>query len=122
MLSPLARGGGYFNRVRYTHSSTLRTLQRIFEVGPLLGDASNARDLEDLFAPLAITELLRLTNGGFRLTVSGVIPGRTNLVQASTNLTAWTSISTNITSTNTFVVVDAQASFGRRYYRVLQRP
>lgn len=54
VLSPLAKGGGYFNSVHYTHSSTLRTLQKIFGVGPLLGDAANATDLSDLFVTDAI--------------------------------------------------------------------
>jgi hypothetical protein len=41
---------GYANALPYTHSSTLRSLQEIFGVGPLLGDAVNATDLGDLFA------------------------------------------------------------------------
>jgi hypothetical protein len=49
VLSPVAKGGGYANTVRYTHSSTLRTLQEIFGVTPLLGDAAQATDLGDLF-------------------------------------------------------------------------
>ena len=49
VLSPLARGGGYANSIHYTHSSTLRTMEEIFNVGPLLGDAANATDLSDLF-------------------------------------------------------------------------
>ena len=50
VLSPFAKGGGYSNAVPYTHSSLLRTVQHIFGVGPLLGDAANAEDLGDLFA------------------------------------------------------------------------
>jgi phosphatidylinositol-3-phosphatase len=50
VLSPNAKGGGYSNTVHYTHSSTLRTVQEIFGVGPLLGDAVNATALSDLFA------------------------------------------------------------------------
>ncbi len=50
VLSPLAKGGGYSNSVHYTHSSTLLTMEEIFNVGPLLGDAANATDLSDLFA------------------------------------------------------------------------
>jgi phosphatidylinositol-3-phosphatase len=42
VLSPLARGGGYSNTNYYTHSSLLRTLQEIFNVTPLLGDAVKA--------------------------------------------------------------------------------
>ncbi len=48
VLSPGAKPG-YSNTIPYTHSSTLRTLQEIFGVEPLLGDAANATDLSDLF-------------------------------------------------------------------------
>jgi hypothetical protein len=49
VLSNNAKGGGYSNTIQYTHSSTLRTLEEIFGVTPLLGDAANANDLSDLF-------------------------------------------------------------------------
>ena len=49
VLSPDAKGGGYSNTLHYTHSSTLRTLEEIFGVTPLLGDAAHATDLSDLF-------------------------------------------------------------------------
>ena len=49
VLSPEAKGGGYSNTIHYTHSSLLRTLQEIFGVTPLLGDATQATDLSDLF-------------------------------------------------------------------------
>jgi len=49
VLSPRAKGGGYANSIHYTHSSTLRTIQEIFGVTPLLGDAAAATDLSDLF-------------------------------------------------------------------------
>jgi phospholipase C len=51
-LSPFARAG-YSNAIRYTHSSTLRTLQEIFGLTNLLGDAANATDLSDLFVSSA---------------------------------------------------------------------
>ncbi|MEY2537204.1 MAG: alpha-D-xyloside xylohydrolase [Verrucomicrobiota bacterium] len=54
VLSPLARGGGYHNAIRYTHSATLRTLQRIFGRTPLLGGAATAPDLSSLFVNGAI--------------------------------------------------------------------
>ena len=50
VLSPTAKGAGYSNRIHYTHSSTLRTVEEIFGVSPLLNDAANATDLSDLFA------------------------------------------------------------------------
>lgn len=60
IISPLAHanvnGLPYANSVDYTHSSDLRTMQEIFHVGPYLGDAANANDLSDLFAPGAIPQ------------------------------------------------------------------
>ncbi|HEV7950473.1 MAG TPA: alkaline phosphatase family protein, partial [Glaciihabitans sp.] len=52
VLSPNVKGGGYSNSIHYTHSSTLRTVQEIFGVTPLLGDAANATGLDDLFQTL----------------------------------------------------------------------
>jgi hypothetical protein len=49
VLSSAAKGHGYHNAIHYTHSSTLRTLEEIYGVSPLLGDAQNATDLSDLF-------------------------------------------------------------------------
>lgn len=49
VLSPYAKGRGYSNALHYTHSSTLRTIEELFGVTPLLGDAANATDLSDLF-------------------------------------------------------------------------
>jgi hypothetical protein len=49
VLSPFAKGHGYQNSIHYTHGSTLRTMQEIFGVTPLLGDAANEMDLSDLF-------------------------------------------------------------------------
>ncbi len=49
VMSPLAKPGGYSNSIAYTHSSTLRSVQEIFGVTPLLGDAAKATDLSDLF-------------------------------------------------------------------------
>jgi hypothetical protein len=43
---------GYSNTVHYTHSSLLRTVQKIFALSPYLGDAVNATDLSDLFTQL----------------------------------------------------------------------
>jgi phosphatidylinositol-3-phosphatase len=49
VVSPLAKVN-YANSIHYTHSSTLRTMQEIFGVRPLLRDAAKATDLSDLFA------------------------------------------------------------------------
>ncbi len=50
VLSPFAKGNGYSNSIHYTHGSTLRTMEEIFGVTPLLGDAANETDLSDLFS------------------------------------------------------------------------
>jgi len=50
VLSPFAKGNGYQNSIHYTHGSTLRTIEEIFGVTPLLGDAANQTDLRDLFS------------------------------------------------------------------------
>ncbi len=49
VLSPDAKGHGYSDTIHYTHSSTLRTVEEIFGVSPLLGAAAQATDLSDLF-------------------------------------------------------------------------
>jgi len=54
LLSPFAKGGGrtaYSNSIHYDHSSTLKTLQEIFQVEPLLGAAADPQtnDLSDFF-------------------------------------------------------------------------
>jgi len=56
ILSPFAKGGGekaFSNSIRYDHSSTLKTLQEIFHVEPLLGAAADpeTKDLGDFFKP-----------------------------------------------------------------------
>ena len=53
VISPLAKGDGYASSTHYTHSSDLKTMQEIFQVGPLLGDAGTAgtNDLADMFLP-----------------------------------------------------------------------
>jgi len=57
LAHPNEGGLPYASAIDYTHSSDLRTMQEIFHVkadsktSPYLGDAVNANDLSDLFAP-----------------------------------------------------------------------
>jgi phosphatidylinositol-3-phosphatase len=46
----------YASSLNLSHSSDLRTMQELFHVAPFLGDAANALDLSDLFAPDAIPQ------------------------------------------------------------------
>lgn len=122
VLSPLARGGGYFNNIHYDHSSTLRTFQEIFNVTPLLGAAAGANDLSDLFGGLRVLSFGGFSNG-VQLAASGLIPGKTNILQGSSNVVNWSSLSTNVALTNSFLFTDPGASnFTARFYRLLQLP
>src|SRR5262249_17316849 len=51
---PNVEGLPYASSIFFTHSSDLRTIEQIFHVGPLLGDAADANDLSDLFKPGAV--------------------------------------------------------------------
>jgi phospholipase C len=123
VLSPLARGNGYANNLYYTHSSTLRTLQEIFGVGPFLGDAANAMDLSDLFLQFGFNHIAKMPSGEVRLTAVGITPGRTNVVEVSSDLATWSPISTNVTSSTSFAMIDTNAAnLKKRFYRLLQLP
>jgi hypothetical protein len=51
VLSNKVKSPGYSNMIKYTHSSTLKTLQELFGLKPTLGDTASAEvpDLSDLF-------------------------------------------------------------------------
>jgi hypothetical protein len=50
VLSPYAKGNHYSNSTYYTHGSTLRTIQEIFGVYPLIRNAAYETDLRALFS------------------------------------------------------------------------
>ena len=52
ILSPYAKTGGYTNNTYYEHGSTLRTVEEIFGVQPLLRDAAKQSDLSDFFTTI----------------------------------------------------------------------
>jgi hypothetical protein len=58
VISPLAHpnvnGLPYVSTVNYTHSADLRTMEELFHISTMFGDAANSPDLSDLFAPGAI--------------------------------------------------------------------
>lgn len=60
VISPAAHanvnGIPYASPLNYTHSSDLRTMEELFHLKPFLGDAANAIDLSDLFAPNSIPQ------------------------------------------------------------------
>src|SRR5205085_4312712 len=84
----------YFNSIRYNHSSLLRSLQEIFQVRPFLRNASFANTLSDLFVGLTLTA--SQNNGVVNITINNALLGRTNYLQASSDLLNWSTIRTNI--------------------------
>jgi hypothetical protein len=123
VLSPRAKGGGYHNDIFYTHSSLLRSVQDIFGLKPYLADAAYANNLGDLFKTISVTSAQWVTNS-LRLAFTNVIPGRTNYIQASLDLTAtnWVRISTNVAAGTAFVFTNAPASSARRFFRLVELP
>jgi hypothetical protein len=62
------------------------------------------------------------TNGEYQMTFAGFV-GSNYVLQVSTNLLQWTSISTNTATTSSFILSDPSApSDSSRFYRVLQKP
>ncbi len=123
VLSPRARGNGYSNTNYYTHSSLLRTVHEIFGVRPFLGDAANAPDLSDLFVTLGISMAMNPAVNAAELTLTGLLPGRTNLLQTSTNLVDWTTLRTNVAVTDSLSVPGHTATHGDpHFYRVEELP
>ncbi len=121
--SQVRNGGSYSNNIHYTHSSFVRTMQEIFGVSPWLNDAANAADLSDLFRQITLQSAGRNPSGAFSFNVTGLVPGSTNFVEASTDLAAWTVIATNLNSSNSFSVTDNSATnHNWQFYRVRQAP
>jgi hypothetical protein len=71
--------------------------------------------------PLFFTSATFLMNAQFQLGIAGVV-SNTYVLQATTNFSTWTPISTNTALTNLFNLVDPNATnFPYRFYRVLQQ-
>ena len=72
--------------------------------------------------PITISSPKRVGNQ-FQFDISGLVIGRTNIIEASTNLTTWLPLVTNIATSATSSYTNSQvASFGTRFFRVMQLP
>lgn len=67
--------------------------------------------------PITLCSPKRVGNQ-FQFDISGLVIGRTNIIEASTNLTAWLPLVTNVATSTTSQV----ASFGTQFFRVMQLP
>ncbi len=73
--------------------------------------------------PATLIDPLVLLDGRFQCTVSNLVPGKTYIVEASTNLMNWTAISTNVAASSVESYVDdGAAAFRRRCYRSVHLP
>jgi len=127
VLSQFAKGGGYRMTNRLDHTATFRTLQEIFQV-PFLYAAKNATSLSDLFKPeIQLSAPALTTDGLLQFTANGLVPGKSNYFQFTTNLSAttnpitWNNLLTNVLATNRFTYTDTNSSNApQRFYRVLE--
>ena len=121
VLSPLAKGHGYFNTNYYTHASTLRTMQEIFGVRPFLYGANLVSSLADLFLPTIRIDTPAIPGtGDFQFTATGDVLGKTNVVQNSADLKNWTNVATNKPATNSYTFTTPAGS-AKGFFRVQQR-
>jgi len=61
------------------------------------------------------------TNGQFQFTLTGLTLGKTHVVQASTNLSNWVLLRTNIATSNAMDFTDpAAGNFIQRFYQMLE--
>ena len=72
-------------------------------------------------APSLQLKLPRIVAGKFLFDVTGLTVGKTNLIQSSTNLVAWTSIKTNVAAASS-VTYTNPVSTRFQHYRILQQP
>jgi hypothetical protein len=118
-LSPLAKAG-YYNSIYYDHSAILRTMQEIFGVRPFLGGAAASPDFADLFKLLAISSVTTSPQGATLLTFTNTTPGKKNWLQASADLVNWTTLATNVSTTNSMPFLDSSSPTPTRFYRLFQ--
>lgn len=120
LLSPFGRGGGYHNTLHYTHSSTLRTVQEVFEVQPFLGDAANVMDLSDLFQNPQLQVEGVPGAATWRVLATGLAQGRLQELQGSPDLQIWTPVATR-SATNGVARWDLPGAVAAtRFYRVVE--
>ena len=115
VLSASAKGGGYNNSIHYTHSSTLRTIQEIYNVRPFLGDAANAADLSDLFVAGAIINTDPFVMDGVADSTNYLVNAGPMVIYAAVKGTTlyvatWSPGSNNNGANDHFVIVTDQLS------------
>ena len=80
-------------------------------------DAYNA--LLAVQTTLPLLSQVVLTNQQAKITVQHAVPGWQYVLQTSTDLVSWSSVLTNMASTNVFQMLDSSATNKARFYRVI---
>jgi uncharacterized repeat protein (TIGR03806 family) len=107
--------GGAFN---LTSNATVRA--NAFKTGFTNSVAATAQFT--LRLPFQFTSGGFFTNNTFQIPVSG-LAGKTYNLQATTNFINWTTLSTNVASSNSFYLIDPGATnFVYRFYRAIELP
>ena len=71
--------------------------------------------------PVIVLAAARTEGGQFLLAATGLTEGKTNIMQASTNLTSWSAIQTNIASNASMTFTNA-TTLPRQFFRLLELP
>jgi sulfatase modifying factor 1 len=79
--------------------------------------------LPGFMSPAVLDDAAALPNGAFRFTLYNLMPGKTNIVESSTNLTSWSPVATNVPAIAmlNFTNNPVPSSSGR-FYRSRQLP
>ena len=71
--------------------------------------------------PGIVLESPRKEGGQFLFEATGLTVGKTNVLQASTNLTSWVTIKTNVADYTSMTFTNA-TTLPRRFFRLMERP
>ena len=66
--------------------------------------------------------IAEMGSANIQLVATNVAASKTNIIQTSTNLPTWTSVATNVVSSNSFRFIDSITAEGGKFYRVHRRP
>jgi plastocyanin len=73
-------------------------------------------------SPATLTDAQLLPDGSFRFTITNLTAGKDTVVELSTNLTAWTPILTNVSTSDSMSVTNPASANSAEFYRSYQIP
>jgi len=86
---------------------------------PFYRAPSHCEPVHITVVPLALGPPTVTSAGAFQFGIFGNFAGKTNVIEASTDLIDWQPVGTNVATANSFLYLDTDATnFSRRFYRV----